>query len=247
MIDTHAHIHFDQYKDQLDEVLNRTKEAGVGKIITVGVDEPDSQKAVDCARSYQNVFASVGIHPHEAKAGIGRIAELIGEKVVAIGECGLDYYRNLSPKDDQIKVFRAQIELALEHDLPLIFHVREAYEDFQEIIKDYPQARGVIHSFNADAKTAAPLVELGFYFGLNGIMTFTKDSAQLEAAKLIPLNQLLLETDCPFLSPVPHRGKVNEPANIPVIAKFLAELRGESMEELAKATTANANQLFSLD
>ncbi len=246
MIDSHAHIHFDQYQDQLNELLDRAKDANVNQIITVGVDEADSKKAVYCANSHQKVFASVGVHPHEAKYGIGKISELISDKVVAIGECGLDYYRNLSPKDAQQTTFRKQIELALERDLPLIFHVREAYEDFLNIIKDYPKARGVVHSFNADEKTADALLGCGFYLGLNGIMTFTKDPAQLAAAKLIPLNQLLLETDCPFLTPAPRRGKVNEPANIPVIAKFLSQLRQESFDKLSEQTSFNTQKLFQL-
>lgn len=250
LIDSHAHLHFEQYRGQVDEAIDRAARAGVKKIISVGVDEADSQAAVDLAGGRENVFASVGLHPHEAKRGqkaLEEVRRLSAEKpVIAIGECGLDYYRNLSPKDDQEKALRFQIELALEKDLPVIFHVRDAFDDFRRIIADYPEAKGIIHSFSADSKTAEWLVERGFLIGLNGIMTFTKDEDQLHAAKIIPLENLALETDCPFLSPAPKRGGVNEPANLEIIARFLAGIRSESFDALAHQTTGNVTRLLKL-
>lgn len=251
LIDTHAHLHFELYQDSLDEVMARALEAGVEKIVTVGIDERDSRLAVLLAGRYENVFASVGLHPHEAKNGepaLAKLADLAGSpNVVAIGECGLDYYRNLSEKSDQEKAFRYQVELALRLDKSLIFHVRDAFEDFFRIIGDYPEARGVVHSFSSDQATAEKLVEKGFYIGLNGIMTFTKDQAQLEAARSIPNEKLVLETDAPFLSPAPNRGKTNEPASIKEIAKFLADLRSVGIDELSAQTTANASSILGLN
>ena len=166
--------------------------------------------------------------------------------IVAIGECGLDYYRDNSPHDEQIAALEAQIELAEELDLALIFHVRDAFDDFFEILSGYANIRGVVHSFTGGPEQVEKINALGLHFGLNGIMTFTRDQVQLEAAKMIPVDKLLLETDCPYLAPNPLRGKRNEPANIALIAKFLAELRGEKLMDLAEQTTVNAEQLFSI-
>lgn len=250
LVDTHAHIHFDQYQKTLGEVLERANAAGVTRLVTVGIDERDSRKAAELTDQHDHVYAAVGLHPHEAKRGRAALGSLealaTSPKVVAIGECGLDYYRNLSPKPEQESAFRFQIELALKLAKPLIFHVRDAFEDFFRIIADYTEVRGIVHSFSSDQSTCAKLVEKDFLIGLNGIMTFTKDQNQLEAAKMIPLKQLVLETDCPFLAPAPHRGKVNEPSYLPLVAEFLAELRGESLAELARQTTTNAIKLLTL-
>ncbi len=165
-------------------------------------------------------------------------------KVVAVGETGLDYYYNHSPKEAQVKILRLQIELGLKHDLPLIFHVREAFEDFWQVFDSYKGVRGVVHSFSATRKELAEVLERGLYVGLNGIMTFTKKAEQLEAAKAMPLQKLLLETDAPFLTPVPYRGTICQPKHLRVTAEFLADLRGESLAELAKVTTKNTHNLF---
>lgn len=166
--------------------------------------------------------------------------------IVAIGECGLDYYRDNAPCDEQIKVLEAQIALAEELDLPLIFHVREAFDDFFEVLMSHENIRGVIHSFTGGPEQVEVANQLGLYFGLNGIMTFTRDETQLEAAKLIPTDKMLLETDCPYLAPAPLRGKRNEPANVSLIAKFLADLRGETIADLAEYTSGNALKLFKI-
>ncbi len=167
-------------------------------------------------------------------------------KIVAIGECGLDYYYNHSPKDAQQKILRFQLDLAQKHNLPVIFHVREAFDDFWPIFDEYTNIRGVIHSFTATEVELAQILKRGLYVGLNGIMTFTKHVKQLDAAKAVPLSNLLLETDAPFLTPQPFRDIINAPKFVQVTAEFLAKLRGETLEQLAKETTANAQKLFGL-
>lgn len=250
-IDTHAHIHFEDYREELDELLVRAAAAGVERIITVGVDEIDSGQAVAVARAYDNVFATVGLHPNDADRGFEALEEIQRltefESVVAIGECGLDYYREGADRDSQVRALRFQIELALEHDLPLVFHVRDAFDDFFAILDDYSEARGLVHCFTAGAEEAQEAIDRGLMIALNGIMTFTKDPNQLEAAKMIPLESLVLETDCPFLTPAPKRGQKNEPANVALTAAFLANLRGESLEDFGTATTSNAKRLFGLE
>jgi len=261
LIDTHAHLHFDDFATDddapsgdrqaaIEAVLQRAHRAGVEKIMCVGVNETDSAEAVAVAHAFDNLWATVGLHPHDADRGydaleeIARLADL--EKVVAIGECGLDYYKSETTKEEQERVLRFQIELGLERHLPMVFHVRDAFEDFWRILDDYSKVSGVVHCFTAGPPELAGSLERGLYVALNGIMTFTKDESQLEAAKLVPLERLVLETDCPFLTPSPLRGRRNEPANVELTAKFLANLRGEAYEDLASATTDNAEHLFGL-
>lgn len=250
LVDTHAHIHFDDYSNS-DEILAAAKTAGVEKIVTVGVDAADSAKAVEFAQVHNSVYATVGLHPHDAKHGDGAAQELLIKlasqpKVVAIGECGLDFYRNLSSREEQEKTFRFQIELAQKNDLPMVWHVRDAFEEFFEIVDEYPGLKGIVHCFTSNRANMEKAVQRGFLVALNGIMTFTKDESQLEAAKNLPLTNLVLETDCPFLTPVPLRGKPNQPAYIKFTAEFLAKLRGESFEELAEASSSNACRLLRL-
>jgi TatD DNase family protein len=252
LVDTHAHIHMDEFRDDLDEVLAKAVEADVQRIITVGTDEVDSGQALAVARAYQHIYATAGLHPHEADRGyealeeVQLLVELDPDNIVGIGECGLDYHREGYDKDEQDRALRFQIELALDNDLPLVFHVRDAFPDFFRILDDYEGVRGVVHCFTAGVDEMAEAVERGLYVALNGIMTFTKDDKQLEAARELPLERLLLETDCPFLTPAPKRGQRNEPANVALTAKFLAELREESLEELSDASSQNALKLFGL-
>lgn len=260
LVDTHAHIHFDEFVDDLEAIFDNCRKYGVGRIITVGTDELDSKKALefihneDVIKKSEGVklYATVGLHPHEAKHGndaLLTIEELAkdggyGKKLVAIGECGLDFYRNNSSKRDQYRALEFQIELALELDLPLVFHVRDAWDDFFGIIKNYPNLCGVVHSFTGGIDEIEKASQHNLYFGLNGIITFTKDQSQLEAIKLIPSNRLLLETDCPFLSPEPLRGKRNEPANVALVGKFLAKLRGDQFSSFCQNLSYNAEVLF---
>lgn len=259
MIDTHAHLHFADAFEDADVALVRAHEAGVDTVINVGVTPEDSQLALKFAahsdhavgKTGVRLFATAGLHPHEAARGDGALDAIhdLAEDVIAIGECGLDYYRNHATKNEQDRALRAQIEIAIEHNLPLVFHVRDAWADFFTVLRDYPQARGVIHSFTGHpAEVDLALEHDGqLYFGLNGIMTFTKDDDQLTAARKLPADRLLLETDCPYLAPVPYRGKRNEPAYVPAIAEFLAILRGVEVAELTHQTDLNAQSLFGLE
>jgi len=250
LIDTHSHIHFEEFRDEIDDVLERAQAAGVNKMLVVGVNDTDSAQAVAVARAYENLWATVGLHPHDADRGYEALEEIQAlsehESVVAIGECGLDQYKSETSLEDQERALRFQIELGLERGLPMVFHVREAFPDFWRILDDYPGVRGVVHSFTAGTRELEGSLLRGLHIALNGIMTFTKDERQHEAARRVPLNRLILETDCPFLAPVPMRGKRNEPAYIEHTARFLAELRGEPLSDLQDATTRNAEKLFNI-
>lgn len=255
LVDTHAHLHFDSYPLDSDEVLSDAIRASVTRVICVGTTLVDSQKATDFASSRDNVWVAVGIHPHEAaefiakesaKAEFEALILQKTKKTVAVGEIGLDYFYEHSPKAAQKELLEFQLNLAQKSNLPLIFHVRDAFEDFWPIVDQFSGLQGVIHSFSASKPQLDQILSRGFYVGLNGIMTFTKDKEQLEAAKAVPLNRLLLETDAPYLTPAPYRGKVCKSEHVRVTAEFLAALRGESLEDLARATTHNARQLFNL-
>jgi len=253
LTDTHCHLQFDKLSADLDGMLERAQKTGVNRLICVGTSLKDSLRAAEIARQYKSVWASAGVHPHEAskfQADFAKkeFASLLSQpKVVAAGEIGLDFYKDYAPRLDQEKALRAQIEAALPSGLPFIFHVRDAWFDFWRIFDEYDSLGGVVHSFSSGIKQLNAALERGLYIGLNGIMTFTKDAAQLEAAKQVPLDRLLLETDAPFLTPEPHRGQICEPKHVAATAEFLAGLRGESTGELSKATTDNAVRLFSLE
>lgn len=252
LVDTHAHLQFDKLYHDIDGVLKRTRDAGVERLVAVGTSLEDSQRAVEIAGKYDNVWAAVGVHPHETKdLEDSPEMELLNklsksDKVVAVGEIGLDYYKDYAPREDQVKLLRAQLEATLDLGLPYIFHVRDAFKDFWPIFDEYKIKRGVIHSFSAGPKILDQVLTRNLYVGLNGIMTFTRDESQLAAAKAVPLDKLVLETDAPFLAPASHRGEICEPKHVRDTAEFLADLRGESLEELAAASTANAIELFGL-
>ncbi|MBA3679388.1 TatD family hydrolase [Candidatus Saccharibacteria bacterium] len=262
LVDTHAHIHFDEFTNDLSTLFDNCRAAQVETIITVGTNDTDSRDALnfsinplvlDKAKGIK-IFATVGIHPHDAKLGEDAflsVKELTQNEdyektLVAIGECGLDYCKNFSSQAEQFRMLEWQLELAQECDLPVIFHVRDAWDDFFAIIKKYPKTRGVIHSFTGGLKEVELANALGVYFGMNGIMTFTKDSSQLEAVKLVSQDKLLLETDCPFLTPVPYRGKRNEPSFVSATATFIADLREQQLTDLVSESTNNAKKLFTL-
>jgi TatD DNase family protein len=227
--------------------------ANVTRLIAVGDTLPDSKKALELAGRHDKVWATIGLHPHQAghyqndAAKQDEFSQLAsGKKVVAIGECGLDYFYEHSPKAAQVEMLHFQLQLAREHNLPLVFHVREAFDDFWPILEQYPEVGGVLHSFTDSAAHLQKAVERGLYIGVNGIATFVKDPVQREVYKAIPLAHLLLETDAPFLTPTPYRGTICEPSHVAVTANYLSQLRGEPLEELAEATTANAVKLFNL-
>ncbi|MEO5499399.1 MAG: TatD family hydrolase [Candidatus Saccharimonadales bacterium] len=251
--DTHCHIHETRYDDP-EGALARAAEQGVKRLICVGTDEDTSNKAVVFARKHENVWASVGLHPHDATSGaptVEKLEELLKDdknvhvpKIVAIGECGLDYFYEHSPKDTQVAMLEAQLDLATRYNLPVIFHVREAFDDFWPILSNFQGIRGVLHSFTDTMSNMEKGLSLGLYVGVNGIATFSKDEKQRKMFATIPVNSLLLETDSPFLTPVPHRGIVNEPAFMTHVAHYLANLQAINLEELSRATERNATTLF---
>lgn len=255
LVDTHCHLQFDAYKNRQDEMIAEAARAGVNRLICVGTTLEDSKLVVDLSMQKKNIWAAVGNHPHDAAQFLAdpnapkKLQRIAGEsrRVVAIGETGLDYYRQLSAKQVQQAVLRVHIEVSLELELPLIFHVRDAWDDFWPIFDSYKGLSGVVHSFSTHTDTLNEALNRGLYVGLNGIMTFTQDRKQLEAARAVPLDRLLLETDAPFLTPAPFRGELCEPKHVKTVAEFLAELRGEKPEDLAAATTANATRLFGLE
>ena len=251
-VDTHCHIHFRDYALDPEEVIKAAQADGVTRLMCVGCTLTDSEDGVAFATRHDGVWAAVGLHPHEAKdyidddGALQRLRELASKpKVVAIGEIGLDYYYQHSTPEQQQKLLRFQLDLAQEHELPVIFHVREAFDDFWNIYDEY-KVPGVVHSFSAGPTELQQILERGLYVGLNGIMTFTRDEKQLEAARAIPLEKLLLETDAPFLTPKPFRGTICQPKHVRVTAEFLSKLRGDSIEKIATATTENAHKLFSI-
>lgn len=249
LVDTHCHIH-EPYKLPIDGVLTHAYQQDVKQMICVGTSEESSREAIAFAATHENVFAAIGVHPHESKEGYAAIAELANthpEKLVAVGEVGLDYFYTHSPRETQIEALKTQIEVALAHDLPIIFHVREAFDDFWPIFDSYSGIRGVLHSFTDSKENLDIALEKGLYIGVNGISTFTKDETQKAVFDSIPLDRLLFETDAPFLTPSPFRGKVNEPAYVRVVAEYHALRRGISLDEIAAATTRNARALFNLE
>ncbi len=262
LIDSHAHIHFDDYSNDLEQILINAKNNYISAIITVGTDLEDSKKATNFVLNPMvttkangiELYSTVGIHPHEASLGkkaflgIDRMVKdgKYQKVIVAVGECGLDYFKNHSTKREQYNMLEMQLKLAQDCSLPVVFHVRDAWEDFFSIIKNYPNTKGVIHSFTGHIDEVYKANEIGLFFGLNGIMTFSKDQDQLVAAKTISQNKILLETDCPFLSPIPYRGKRNEPSYLESTAKFLAKLRGEDFTAFVEQTTKNTKELFGI-
>lgn len=246
-VDTHCHIHEPDYSLPRDEVFAHAKDALVDKMICVGTSIKSTEQAITYADQYSECYASIGVHPHDTKDGydITSYAKQ-SDKIVAVGEIGLDYFYGHSPKEVQAAALRFQIEVALAHDLPIIFHVRDAFEDFWPIFDSYKGIRGVLHSFTDTEKVLQQALKRGLYIGVNGISTFTKNPAQQHMFDSIPLDRLLLETDAPFLTPVPFRGKINEPALVQSVAQFHALRRTISLTEIANATTANAHALFAL-
>ena len=253
LIDTHAHLDYPYLYDQLDEVLARADAAGVKQIISIGVKLSTADKPKAIAEAHEHIWCSVGIHPHEAEnepqacdvAAITKAAD--HPKVVAIGEAGLDYFYDNAPRDLQAKSLRAQITVARALGLPIIIHSRDADDDMADILEDeYRKGpyKGVLHCFSSGKSLADRALAIGFYVSFSGILTFKTATEIQEVARHVPDDRILVETDAPFLAPVPKRGKKNEPAFSRHTAEFLAELRGISLETLAEITTQNAKNLF---
>jgi TatD DNase family protein len=252
LTDSHAHIYGNEFRDDFDEMLARAAAAGVKTIIVVGADLESSRLAVQLASGHDNIYAAVGIHPHDARgvtdediAAIEALA-LSSSKVVAIGEIGLDFYRDRSPRPDQEQVFRRFIRLAIKLSLPIIVHDRDAHGRIMAILHEEGAANcgGVLHCFSGDAAMAAECVALGFYISIPGTVTYPSNSLLHEVVRQTKIEHMLVETDCPYLTPVPYRGKRNEPAHVRLTAAKVAELKGLTLADVARITTDNTARLF---
>lgn len=253
LFDTHAHLNAEQFEDDLEEVIERAQQEGVANMVIVGFDRPTIQKAMELIERYDFMYASIGWHPVDAidmtDDDLAWIEELAAHpKVVALGEMGLDYYWDKSPKEIQKEVFRKQIRLAKKVNLPIVIHNREATADIIEILKEEgaDEVGGIMHCFSGSPETARECVELNFYISLGGPVTFKNAKKPKEVAAEIPLEKLLIETDCPYLTPHPFRGKRNEPSYVKLIAEQIADIKGIPLEEVAAITTKNAKVLFAI-
>ncbi len=254
IVDSHAHLDYPQLADDLPGVLARAEDAGVGQIISIGVKLSTIHAPREIAESYENVWFSAGVHPHEASnepLACDRDAFVVAAdhpKCVAIGEAGLDYFYSYAPRDKQAESFRVQIAVARELGLPIIVHARDADEDIGAIIEDEMcngEFSGVLHCFSSGAPLARRALAVGFYISFSGMLTFNKAEEIREVASFVPADKVLVETDAPFLAPKPHRGKINEPAFTAHTLACLAEVRGLSADEMASQTTQNTLRLFS--
>lgn len=248
LVDTHCHLHDPAFEGRRLNVIADAIDAEVGLMITIGTDEANSRHAVRLATEQPMVVkATVGVHPHSAAEDSKFLRKLAKQpEVVAIGEIGLDYFYEFADRQTQRQALEKQIKLALKLRLPIVFHVREAWEDFWQVVDQFQIPRAVVHCFTGDQANLERVLAKNWFVGLNGIATFAKPD-QLQVFAQVPIEQLLLETDAPYLSPAGKRGQTNQPANLRVIAEFLADLYQVELEELARVTTANAKQLFGLD
>ena len=254
-IDSHAHVDGHEFDADREDVIERARAAGVSTILNVGTGDPHSsafERAVELGRKYENVYTAIGTHPHDARLYDDEAEERIkrltkSEKVIAWGEIGLDFHYDNSPRDVQLAVFKRQLRAAHECDLPVVIHTREAESETIEILKsDYAGAnrRGIFHCFSGSLDLARSALELGFMISFSGIITFKKADELRAVAKEVPLDRLLIETDCPYLSPIPYRGKRNEPAYVVEVARCLAGIHGTEIEEMARITTENFRAIF---
>ncbi|NEW62096.1 YchF/TatD family DNA exonuclease [Granulicatella sp. zg-ZJ] len=249
--DTHTHVNVEAFELDLEETLQRANENGVTHFAVVGFDTPTIQKSLELSALHDNIYSIIGWHPTEAGVYTKAIEEklqqqLIDKKVVALGEIGLDYHWMTSPKDVQEKVFRRQIAISREHCLPISIHTREAMEDTYRILKSEMFYGGIMHSFSGTVEDMYRFLDLGMHISLSGVVTFKKAVDLHDVAKKVPLDRLLIETDAPYLAPVPFRGKRNEPSYVRFVAEKIAELRECSIQEIAEATMKNAKELFKL-
>lgn len=249
--DSHAHLDSVRFDADREDIFDSLAAHGVSLVMNVGCDLGSSERSVALAERYPFVCAAVGSHPHDALAVDGALVDryralAAHPKVRAIGEIGLDYYRNEIDPKIQINAFEAQLDLAEALDLPVIIHSREAHEDMMSVISRHPNARGVFHCFSGSRETALWLAGRGWYIGFTGVLTFSNARRAVEAAQALPLDRILIETDCPYMAPEPHRGKRNDSRLVPLVGQKLAEIRGISVEEAAAATMANAKRLFGI-
>ena len=255
LIDTHCHLDMDAYENDLGAVIQNAADSGISKIVTIGIDLSSSRKAVKLAKRFPRIWSTIGIHPHNAAdidadtyEQLIQLAQDKTNKVVGYGEIGLDFAKNYAPRNIQIRNFELQLDIAKKLNLPVIIHDRDAHDETLNILKAHAPfpSRGVMHCFSGDIELAHKVINLGFYISIPGIVTFNKSDIMQQVAREIPLEKMILETDGPFLSPVPYRGKTNKPEYLLYTANKIAELRGITLDEVAKVTTFNAKTLFSL-
>ena len=246
--DSHCHIHDERIPDGADGAVEAARSAGVQTMVTVGCDRATSLAAIEVAARFDDVHATVGLHPHDASNGVDSIVDLLDTPgIVAVGEAGLDYYYDHSPRDAQQIAFAAQIQLAHERRLPLIIHTRDAWDDTFDILRaEGTPERTVFHCFTGGPDEARRCLDLGATLSFSGIVTFKGAPEVQDAARECPLDRMLIETDSPYLAPIPHRGKPNRPAWVPHVGRFIADLRGLDADEIAEATSTNAAALFGL-
>ncbi len=256
LVDTHAHLDFEDYDNDRQQIVDRARQAGVSSIITLGIEPPDWLQNIEIAGQFDGMYAALGVHPNSAdqatSQALSQLEQLCRsegrQRVVALGETGLDYYRQYVSHDEQKRSFRAHLDLARQLDLPVIIHNRDAHEDVLEILRrDGKDTRGVMHSFSGDEQYAVECMSLGYMISLSGPVTFKKAADKHRIAASVPLDMLLVETDCPFLTPEPFRGRRNEPAYVAYTARAVANIRGITFEEFAAQTTSNAVKMFGLD
>ncbi len=250
LVDTHCHLDNEQFESDREAVIERARNAGVERMMAIGTGDgpPDLEVAVRLADAYPFLYATVGVHPHDASKAteqtFARLRELLRHpKVLALGEIGLDYHYDFSPREVQREVFERQLDLATEAGKPIVIHTREAWTDTLDVLRARWQGEGIMHCFTGDAAQAREALEYGFHLSFGGVLTFPKAESVREAARITPEDRLLIETDCPYLAPVPRRGKRNEPAFIVETARRLAEVRGVTPDDIARATTANFERL----
>lgn len=253
LIDSHAHIDDRRFNSDRDSIIRNMEKDGLKSIVNIGVDLQTSIDSVGLAEEHDNIYATVGVHPHNVRNMDDSTLEVLKafakrDKVVAIGETGLDFYRDNSPRDAQRKWFRKQLQLAKEVDLPVVIHSRDASEEVYNIIESEQDGtlRGVMHCFSESPEMAQKYLDLGFYISLSGTVTFNNARVPKEVAKMVPIDRLMIETDSPYLTPEPNRGKRNEPAYVRYVAGEVADLRGISYQELVKETTKNTERLFGI-
>ena len=248
LIDSHIHLDSKVYSDDLPELLTRANRLGVGKMITPGTSLESSARCIQIARENDGIYAAVGVHPHDADDAaddfVDRLEEMSSdETVVAIGEIGLDFFKNYSSTESQIKVFNLQLELAEKLNLPVIIHNRESDDEMEKCLTDNPDIRGVVHCYTGGIDFAERLLSMGYYLGFTGIITFGSEELT-EVVKMVPKDRLLIETDGPYMTPVPHRGKRNEPAYVKYVAEKVAQIRKMSIDELTEISSENCFNLF---
>lgn len=253
LIDSHAHIYYRDFIDDFADMLKRAEDAGVSAIVVVGTDIESSREAVELAEKYPHLYAAVGIHPHDAGQVTDACYDIIRRlavscrKVVAIGEIGLDFYRDRSPRDVQEVVFRRFLRMAAELEKPVIIHDRDAHDRVMTILREETVRRGVLHCFSGDAAMAAEAIALGFHISIPGTVTYPGNHSLRDVVAAVSIDRMLVETDCPYLTPVPHRGTRNEPAYVRLAAEKLAEVKGLTLEDVARITTKNAGDLFGIN